>query len=390
MDTPFGQPRQIFAAAAHDDEPQTVPQRSRPRPHLSLAAPPAITLALPPHSAVPEAWQAGLDLLFGWLGIVSSDAARPAPGRFGQLAEWAAPFGQAERAPVFAPWQVTSPAALQQAGSPAIPPADWLASYVFDYGAASLPRRSPLDLLLMSPHPAACEQAQAGDALLPRLRLIQTMIAAAKAEGRRKLAIIVDAGSRNAMISRLVQASRTLTREGIEIDILSIEDALGALIRQIDRWDAIIVMPQWRGVVCAVLAERSGIGGPMPVLWYRRGLLQVTSEAIDPGAARQALDAPLMVLGLAAALRQQGQWHAAHKLYEAAARLWDRGVATPGRPSAVPYAHHLSDAEFLQQITSAATVAAPNHRPMQCWRLLAGCGPDEAARIAPDLRLVGP
>ncbi|WP_379923643.1 hypothetical protein [Erythrobacter sp. R86502] len=337
---------------------------------------------------MPEAWQQGLDQILEWLDLDLPIAVKSASTRLGQLAEWAAPGLGAECAAVFAPWRVTSPAMLQNADGGSALQVTWLASYLFDYGAGKLPRGGPLDLVLMSPHPSACDQAQAGYSPLPRARLMRTMIAAAKAEGRRKLAIIVDAGSRNAMISQLLLADRSLTRDGIEIEILSVEDALGVLVRQLDCWDALIVMPQWRSIIFALLAELSRIKQPWPLLWYRRGLQLVTSEAIGPRVGKQALDAPLLVLGLIAAMRQQGQPQAAQQLYEGAAQLWDRGIATPGRPSVAPYAHHLSDEEFLLQVIKAAP--AKNHRPIQRWGLLTGLGPQESARLKSDLRLVVP
>ena len=385
MDILSDLPSQTAGRAGQDRPAERSHQRSRS--HLCLVATPAIRLVLP-QDPVPEAWQQGLDQILEWLELDLPIAVKSASTRLGQLAEWAAPGFGAERAAIFAPWRVTSPAMLQKADGGSAPQMTWLASYLFDYGAGKLPRGGPLDLVLMSPYPSACDQEQTGDAPLPRAQLMQTMIAAAKAEGRRKLAIIVDAGSRNAMISQLLLADRNLTRDGIEIEILSIEDALGLLVRQLDCWDALIVMPQSRSIVFAVLAELSGMKQPWPLLWYRRGLQLVTSEAIGPRAGKQALDAPLLVLGLIAAMRQQGQPQAAQQLYEGTAQLWDRGIATPGRPSVAPYAHHLSDEEFLDQITKAAP--AKNHRPTQRWGLLTGLGPQESVRLKSDLRLVGP
>lgn len=355
--------------------------------HLSLVATPAIRLALP-QGPVPEAWQRGLDQLFDWLGLDVLPIIKAASRRLQQFADWAAPGLAAESAAIFAPWHITSPDMLQKSEGSSAAQVTWLASYLFDYGAGKMPRRSLLDLMLMSPHPAACQPRQAGDAPLPRLTLMKTMIAAVKAEGRRKVAIIVDAGSRNAMTSQLLLADRALTRDNIALEILSVEDALGALVRQSDCWDALIVMPHWRSIVFAVLAELSGIKQPWPLLWYGRGLQLVTSEAIGPPGGHQAFDAPLLVLGLIAAMQQQGQSHAAKQLYEKTAQVWDRGVATPGRPSVAPYAHHLSDEEFLDQITKAPP--ATNHRPTQPWRLLMSNGPEKSARRKADLRLVVP
>jgi hypothetical protein len=78
----------------------------------------------------------------------------------------------------------------------------------------------------------------------------------------------------------------------------------------------------------------------------------------------------------------------AQRLYDAAAQLWDRGVATPGRPSQAPYAHHLSDEEFLRQITKVEP--ATYYRPTQPWALLTDHAPPQSAQQKPALRLVVP
>lgn len=369
---------------------QDLPARQahqRSRAHLRLVGAPAIRLVLP-QDPVPDIWQQGVSQILDWLHLDLPTEVKPTSTRLGQLAAWAAPGLGVERTAIFAPWRVISPSMLQKADGGSAPQMTWVSSYLFDYAAGKLPRGGPLDLVLMSPHPSACDMSHAGDVTLPRGRLIRTMIAAAKAEGRRKLAIIVDARSRNAMIRQLLLADRSLTRDGIELEILSVEDSLAMLVRKLDRWDALIVMPQWRSIVFAVLAEISGIKEPWPLLWYRRGLELVTSEAIGPRTGKTTLDAPLLVLGLIAAMRQQGQPHNAKKLYEAAAQLWDRGITTPGRESFAPYAHHLSDEEFLRQITNSAPAA--NHRPIQPWCLLNGVGLGKSARLSKDLRLVAP
>lgn len=385
MDTLPGRANQNAGRAVQSHPAERSHQRSRS--HLYLVARPGISLVLP-QGTVPEAWQEGLDLLFEWLDLDLPVATKPASTRLGQLADWAAPRLGGEGAAIFAPWRVASPTILQKSDGGSAPQMTWLASYLFDYGAGKLPRGAPLDLVLMSPHPSSCDSAKTGDAPLPRSQVMQTMIAAAKAEGRRKLAIIVDADARNAMVRRLLLVDRSLTRDGIAIEILSIEEALSAQVRQLACWDALIVMPHWRSVIFTLLAELSGIKQPWPLLWYRRGLQLVTGEAIGPKGGKQALDAPLLALGLIAAMRHQGQQVSAVRLYQRAAQLWDRGVATPGRPSCLPYSHQLSDDEFLRQITKA--VSATNDRPTQRWRLLDGFAPQGSAHQAADLRLVVP
>jgi hypothetical protein len=377
MDTSIGQTRSLGTPVA---------QRSRAP--LALAAVPAARLALPAGD-VPDSWQQSLEGLLNWLHINLAQAPSPAARRFSHLTEWASAGGSVSQAAVFAPWQTSTTTSLFQPGAGGAGQATWIASYLFDYGAARLPRRSPLDVMVMSPLPWACEEAQAGHGPLPALRLITTMIAAAKAQGRSKLAIIVDAASRNTITSQLLMAERALTREEIAITIVPVEEALRTLVRQCEAWDALIVMPQWRSVTVALLAELSGITGPWPLLWHRRGLQRVTSEAAVPNPRATDCDAPLLVLSLVAALQEQGQGFAARKLFEAAAQLWERGVATPGRPSDAPYAHQLSDAEFLQHITLAAPAAASTRLPEQ-WHMLTETGNTPRPRSVPDLRLVGP
>jgi len=376
MDSSIGQSRSL-----------DTPERHRGRAPLALAAVPAARLALPV-GAVPEDWQQGLDGVLRWLGIGLAAAPSPAARRFGQLTEWASAAGSASPAAVFAPWQTTASTSVLHPGLGRAGQATWIASFLFDYGAARLPRRRPLDVMVMSPLPWACDEVQAGQAPLPSLRLITSMIAAAKAQGRSKLAIIADAASRNTITGQLLMADRALTRAGIDIAILPVEEALRTLVRHCEPWDALIVMPQWRSVTTALLAELSGVTQPWPLMWYRRGLQRVTSEAAVPTATAPVCDAPLLVLSLAAALHAQGQTFAAHKLYDAAAQLWERGVATPGRPSESPYARNLSDAEFLQHLT--LTPPAAGGRAPQPWRALAGDEHPRGPRTAPDLRLVGP
>lgn len=376
MDTSSGQSRSLGTSMP-----------SRPRAPLVLATAPTARLALPA-GAVPDAWRKGLDDLLSWLGIDVSASPSPSARRFSQLTEWAAAAGNPMSTAVFAPWQITTPASSSQPVAGSAAQATWIASYLFDYGAARLPRRSPLDVMVMSPLPWACEAEQAGQAPLPSPRLIKTMIAAAKAQGRRKLAIIVDAASRNTVTGQLLLVDRALTREDIDISIVPVEEALCTLVRHCEAWDALIVMPQWRSVTTALLAELSGITRPWPLLWYRRGLERVTSEAVAGASGTAGLDAPLLVLSLAVALQEQGQTFASRKLYDAAAQLWERGVATPGRPSEAPYARHLSDTDFLQHLTLTSPV--PSGRSPQPWRALAGPEHPRAPRTAADLRLVGP
>jgi len=299
-----------------------------------------LALAAPPLAAGPE-WEAGLAQLLGWLGIARDPAPAPAALRF-------------------APWLCHSPVALQGAPDGALPPADWLASYLFDPVPGPGPCRDPLDLVLMSPHPAAT---------LPRPQVLAAMLAAARAEGRSRLAIIVGAAARPAMAAHLQAEAEMLAGEGGMLEVLSVEQALPGLMAARARWQAVLVEPELRSIVFALLAETHRTTAPWPLLWQRgAALAMVGAESLAPAEGPLPLDAVLLVQALALALRRSGLVPAALRLCEGWAHQAGSGVVTATRGSPAPYATTLADAEWLRLL---CTPPAASARPVPRWGALA-------------------
>lgn len=300
-------------------------------------------------------WADAVACLIGWLEIAVEPAApRPARG-LGKVAEWARAGAASAAAVRFAPWQPISPVALQQAASPELPRADWVASYLFDHGQGRAGGAGALDVVLMSAHPARCEAAEDGEAPLPRLVTVEAMIRAARAEGRAKIAIIVSARQRNAATRQLLLADRALTRDGVSLEIVAIEQALGALVSARPRWDALIVSPELRSIVFAMLAQASGMAGPWPMVWHGGGEpVLVASEMLCEAGARLPLDAAVLVQALALTLHHAGMASAALRLHESAAQLRDSGIVTASRGSPAPYVTEVDDAQFVQMVCAGA------------------------------------
>jgi hypothetical protein len=330
-------------------------QAATPQPALSLVG--ATLKITQPGEAMPEGWLQATTALLDWMGIqLELVPQRPAQGLKGAV-EWARGEKSAPTAPLFAPWQNWSPVALQNDCSHHLPRAQWFASYLSDHSIGNPSRQSRLDVVLMTPHPATCQHDAECDARMPRLKLLKAMIGAARSEGRKKLAIIVHALARNAIVRQMLLADRALTRDGIEIDIVSVEDALGPLMRNAGRWDAIIAMPELRSIVFAVLAHSASSQGPWPLVWHGRDSFVIGAEDLANGTARLPLSATLLVKSLALAAFHSGLGHGARRLHESAAQLWLRGVTTAGKHSIVPYANEVSDAEFIRLICAGAGIS---------------------------------
>ncbi|MFN3864457.1 MAG: hypothetical protein ACK4RT_09280 [Erythrobacter sp.] len=334
-----------------------------------------------PVAAPDPQWRAAFADLIAWLGVTVDPVAAGRPAALCKLADWRRGAAGADRAVRFMPWQAISPVALQQASAAPLPHAQWIASYLFDHSVGGgRVHRKPLDLMLISPRPAACAADEAGAPALPRPALIQAMIRAARAEGRSRIAIIVPAALRNGFARQLLAGGRAFARAGLELDIIAIEQALGALTLERPAWDALIVMPRLRGIVFALLAEASAIRAPWPMLWHgSRGVELVTSEALCEAGARLPLDAPVLVQSLAITLHHAGMTAAARHLHEACVRLRDKGVVTPSRGSCAPYANTHSDAQFISLICAGMGIGS---RPVPRWRAL-GEGPAGRASAAP-------
>lgn len=359
------------------------------RPSLSLISSAQLLLA-GDGEAMPQDWSRALARLTAWLELDLRHVPERPAGALRQVAAWAASGRAAPAVPAFLPWQNVSPVALQAGGDAGLPRADWVVSYLHDQGTGKPLKASTLDLVLMSPHPAACPMDADCDAPLPRAETMQAMLHAAHAERRKRIAIIVDARRRNALVRQMLVAGRIAARDEQEIEILPIEDALCHLVRHAGRWDAIIVLPELRSLVFAMLAEVSGIWTPWPMLWHRRGLSMITGEVLDEADGSLPLNAPLLVQALALAAHHAGLGHAARRLMQGASQLWDCGIFTPGRGSVAPYATEVTDIEFIHHlcrggerrsrasmswraIPAAATALSPR-KPRPALRLVANTG----------------
>lgn len=343
-----------------------------------------------PAEAAPDAWQQGLDALLAWLGIDAEFLPAARPRRLPRLADWA--MAPAAGVPVFAPWLGWSPVAFQHGGIAALPAASFVASYGLDHARGAGPGQDGTDLLLMSPHPSACAAEEAGAVPVPRAGVMKAMIRTAREEGRGKLAIILHARQRNAVAAQLLAAGKGLTREGLALDILTIEEALPLLVAPRAPWDAIIAMPDVRGTVFTLLAATSGLRGPWPMLWFAsdasggRTLRLATAEAPGEGASRLPLDAPVLVQTLALALHAGGAGSAARRLHEGWARLRDSGVTTPGRGGGdAPYASEVADSAFIGMICRDAAVSK---RAQREWRALENAKISISRTPNPHLRVV--
>ena len=377
---------------SHQMAGQPVPAAARP---IVRATPPRPALALvsarfvlaEPSEPAPEAWCARLDALFGWLGITAEivPAAAARSRGFARMAEWAMP--PAAAAPVFAPWIGWGPAAFQHGGLPGLPRAQFVASYLIDHARGQTSGQGGADLMLLSPHPATCTAEAAGDVPTPRASVFKAMLRAVRAEGRERIAVIVGSRQRNTLARQMLAAGRGVTGQETAIDLLTIEDALPQLIAGPTRWDAVIVMPDWRSTVYTLLNEASGVRSGWPMLWFDAAgsVTSVTSEAAGEGQSRRALDAPALIHALTLTLHHCGAGRAAARLHEGWARLRDGGVTTFACGADAPYARLVDDAAFLDLLVQDAAVSK---RPQTPWRALKNAEIAKGGSQTPPLRVV--
>lgn len=336
----------------------------------------------------PGDWQDAITALLGSVGLRIEHAAPRSAAGLKDVVDWARGEPGVASAPQFAPWQCWSPVAFQQGAAATPPGAAWVASYLFDHGIGNAAQGARFDVLLMSPHPASCQPADDGDWPLPRPALLETMIGAARREGRQRLGIVVHAPSRNALIGRMLRADRAVLREGVATEVVTAEEALVQLLRNPRKWDAIIAMPELRSMVLAMLGEAGDLPGPFPQLWHGRGLRMIGAEQLAGRAAALPLDAPVLIAALILAAVDAGLLQAARQLYRSAAQAWQRGVVTPGREAIAPYATQVTDAEFIALVCKGA---AAGGRQVAGWQALGtpGAVAPTASRPA-SLRLVTP
>lgn len=359
-------------------------------PSLSLVST-RFRLGSPPDAA-PESWHDGLVRVLAWLGIDADFVSASPPRRLTRMTDWAVTGpAAAPAAPVFAPWLGWSPTAFQHGGLPGLPPAQYVASYLIDHprgaGSAAAMGAAGPDMMLISPHPAACIAEGAGDLPIPRAAVIRAMVAAARSEGRDRIAMIGHARQRNALARLLLATGKGLRRDGLALDILTIEDALPVLLESGARWDAIIAMPDVRSTVFTLLSHKAGIAGAWPLLWFSsKGTLRlVTSEAPGEWQSRLSLDASVLVHALALTLHEAGIGRAAWRLHEAWAQVRDSGITTAGRGHDGPYAKVLDDNAFITLLSSCSTVSK---RPPRPWRALKNAEVAKSGAHSPRLNVV--
>ncbi len=341
---------------SHPEGPFTAMDQTSQRPESAARAPARAARALSlvasplrlahPNGAVPGSWSAALAGLGAWLGV--EIASVPAPDA---------------AAPVFAPWEGWSPAAFQNGGAAGLPEAQFVASYCLDHGHHA---RGAVDLVLLSPHPALCGAGGADAA--PLAGALRAMIRVAVAEGRGRIAIICHAAEHAALERFRLAEERSLVPDGVAVCCLAIEDALPALMGPGAPWDAVIAMPDLRGIVFTLLSETSGVRGAWPMLWHSHGLRRVTCEVRGEGSVRLPLDAPALVQTLALALQAAGKTAAAQRLHARWADLRESGVTTLARGSAAPYATELSDPDLIAMISRENTSCKPARREWQALK----------------------
>lgn len=341
---------------------------TRRRPQLALVD--ARLKLVHPEEEIPEDWRSSLESLLGWLGISAEIAPAARSGRFTRLAGWSLPA--ADATPVFAPWLGWSAAAFQHGGSPRLPHAQFVASYLVDHPRSAAPGHSGADLVLMSPHPAQCLAEEAGGVPLVRARTMTAMIRTASAQQRERLAIIVTARQRNAVATRLLAGGKGVSGDRMTIDILTIEEALPLLMASRAPWDAIIAMPELRSTVFTLLAHITGVRGAWPMVWHggegARAVRLITSEAPGDGMSRLPLDAAALVHALTLFLHSAGAAGQAARLHQAWAMLRDSGVTTAARGAGdAPYGKEVTDRTFVEMICDGGMVSK---RPQPDWKAL--------------------
>ncbi len=366
----------------------TVPARDAPQLALVQTA---LRLAEPIGSA-PQEWRAALGSLLGWLAVEVEFVSQPRPDRLPRLPGWGQrPPRVAKGVPVFAPWSAWCPTAFQNGGSAGLPDAEFVASYALEHHRTFAERRrGDADIMLLSPHPAACIATPDHSAMLPRAGTMRAMIRAAVAEGRERIAILVHARDRAAIHALRLAEDARLCPPGVRLEIAAIEEALPLLVADAGRWEAVIAMPDLRGMVFAMVAQTARMRGPWPMLWFERDrLVRITAEALglhEGGCAGYLpLDAALLSHALTLGLREAGFEGAAVRLHTGWAQLRASGVTTAGRGDDAPYVTEVPDAEFIA-LVCRETVAG--RRPPITWLALKNQQKSTFGNREPGLRIV--
>lgn len=368
-----GAPRQTFRAAQ--------------RPGLALVDD-RLVLATPAEPA-PDAWREAIAGIAAWLEVGFLSLDDQAPG-LRQRLKWPRGSGNMTAAPVFAPWLSHACTGFQDPrGTRDLPPARWVASYLWDPCCHSrLLKGAAADVMLVSPHPSACRTDEESAAPLPGMALLQEMIGAAHAEGRCRIAIIGHERSRSVTARQLLAARAALPAGSLDLEVLAIEDALPRMTADPTGWDAIIVAPELRSLVFAMLAQLTGVGGAWPMVWHGKGLVLVCGETATPVAASASIDAALLVQAFALVARNGGKVLAARRLADVWARLRDRGLVTQTRGSPSPYCVQTDDRGVIEELCRTTALTG---RPVTAWKAMAADLDDSRAaplHTPPRLALV--
>ncbi|MEM7687948.1 MAG: hypothetical protein AAF291_02910 [Pseudomonadota bacterium] len=375
---PSGQETPIAAQSLHKDAPTLAPALTIVGGELALGR---------PDERVPQKWEEAIEQITQGLGIQAGwVTATPAPNLI-QRARRAVGADREAQAPIFAPWRLVSPTVFQPGQTyESEARAKWVASYLFDFGPACTAKNGPVDLALMSPCPEVCHSDDSQTGPMPRLSTLASMVRAAAAEGRTNLAIIVHEATRATIAARLLAFDPSLNEASLDVEFIAMEEAVVAIQRGAFEWDAVITMPELRGVLFAMLAQSTRVTGPWPMLWFDRGVSLVTSEAL-PGTTRSnGLDTTALLQALALLAKHTGRHYAARHLYESWAAVRDAGVVTTARHSSAPYVNEIDEAAFIDQATRNPPART---RPLPSWK---GLAPEESgtrkAGTSVSLRLV--
>lgn len=329
-------------------------------------------------------WRDAMTQLLSWLNLSVSHVHTDRPQTLRQLIQRLRGSGTAPEPPLFAPWILHSclafqdPRAIRQ-----IFPARWVASYLWEpQGSAG----GAVDVMLISPHPAACEHDEESYASLPGAPLLQDMICAAQAEERRRVAIIGHARTRGAIMRQYLLANTMLLEEHLDLEVIAIEEALTRLVDHAGIWDAIIVLPELRSLVFSLLAKLTAPEAAWPMTWHREGLALLCGETSGAPTTNARLDAALLAQGLALAVRHSGNTPAAHRLSEGWARLRGRGIVTASRGSPSPSTLRVTDAAYVNIIGMQPKAPCP---PIRAWKAMTGTrqGHESAPTLPSPARL---
>lgn len=360
----------------------------------SVRKPPTLTLLdeklslAEPSIAANAAWHEAVVQLASWMDV-SIQSVQDRSSGLKQRIKW--PWGAhaAPTAPVFAPWLTYASTEFQDLRSQRDPsPARWVASYLWDPCCSSrLVKGGAIDVMLISPHPAACRIDEESNAALPGVGLLQDMIGAACLEGRSRIAIIGFDRTQNVTARQLLSAKAKFSFASQDLEVLAIEEALCRLTSNPTSWDAIIVLPELRSLILALLGRLTDIGGAWPMVWHGKGLVLVCGESSSQIVPNSPLDAALLVQSLALAARNGGKARAARRLTEGWARLRDRGLVTPLRGSPAPYCMQTSDAAIVAELCRQSD---PAGRPVPAWMAMSPIhtGESDAAMRRARLELV--